>query len=140
MQLVTNLDDANDIRASVEFLIKCLAPEASLTESFVDDVWSRVGQSVRGMLKTAAKAAEKAEWITIDKLAGDLGREYKSVRSSLNGPLARAIKSAKQALPGAPDLLEWRFNGTVHEFRISPEIRAALAKHEHTFDEIPPAE
>ena len=42
--------------------------------------------------------------LTIETLANDLDRPARSVRSSLNGPLARAIKSAKQGVPGAPEL------------------------------------
>lgn len=138
MQLVTNLDNADDIRASIAFLNRQLAPVATLNESFVDDVWSRVGSSLRKML---TQAATYANWTTIDTLASDLGRPYRSVRSSLNGPLARAIKSAKQAVPGAPNLIEWqqqRADG-IWEFRLTPEMRAELAKHK-PFDAIPPAE
>jgi hypothetical protein len=54
MQLVTNLDNADDIRASIAFLNRQLAPVATLNESFVDNVWSRVGSSLREMLTQAA--------------------------------------------------------------------------------------
>jgi hypothetical protein len=138
MQLVTNLDNADDIRASIAFLNRQLAPVATLIESFVDNAWSRIGSSLREMV---TQAATYDDWTTIDTLASDLGRPYRSVRSSLNGPLARALKSAEQEVPGAPSLIEWRQQRAdkIWEFRLTPEMRAEIAKHK-PFDAIPPAE
>jgi hypothetical protein len=138
MQLVTNLDNADDIRASIAFLNRQLAPVGTLNESFVDNVWSRIGSSLREMV---TQAATYADWTTIETLATDLGRPYRSVRSSLNGPLARALKSAQQAVPGAPNLIEWQQQRAdkIWEFRLTPEMRTEVAKHK-PFDTIPPAE
>jgi hypothetical protein len=55
-----------------------------------------------------------------EALAARLNSSAGSVKSSLNGPLARAIKSAKQAVPSAPDLFVWRHNGTVYEMDLTP--------------------
>ena len=55
-----------------------------------------------------SQAATYADWTTIDTLAIDLGRPCRRVQSSLNGPLARAIKSARPAVPGAQNLIEWQ--------------------------------
>jgi hypothetical protein len=43
---------------------------------------------------------------------------------------ARAIKSAKQAVPGAPNLIEWRQERAdgIWEFQLTPEVKAALAR------------
>src|SRR5262245_20987083 len=113
MQLLTNLTDPDDIRASMALLTRLLASPASsnenlsqnFAENLVDNVWHRIGNTVRRVLR---QQATYADWTTIETLAGDLERPYRSVRSSLNGPLARAHKSAKQAVPGAPSLIEWR--------------------------------
>src|SRR4051812_12131464 len=118
MQLVTNLDNPDDIRASIAFLNKQLAPIATVNESFVDNVWSRIGMSLREIL---LQAITYTDWTTIETLATDLGRPYRSVRSSLNGPLNRATKSAAQTVSGAPNLIEWRQQRAdgIWEFRLT---------------------
>ena len=136
MQLVTNLDNANDIRASVEFLTKHLAPTAAAGETALEDLRSRIGNSLSHIVQTTTKYGD---WADIDTLARDLGRDYRSVRASLNGPLARAFSSVKKVHPGAPDLFEWRKKGTHFEFRLTPEMRAAIKARPLEFDTMPEA-
>ena len=139
MQLVTNLDNANDIRASVEFLTKHLAPTAGAGETALEDLRSRIGHSLSHVVQTTTKYGD---WADIDTLARDLGRNPSSVRASLNGPLARALSSVKKVHPGAPDLYEWRKSkkGTHFEFRLTSEMRAAIKARPLVFDTMPEAE
>lgn len=141
MQLVTNLDNADDVRASIEFLTKHLAPTtptASAAAVALEDLRSRIGQSLCHMVQ---KTMDYSDWTDLQTLARDLGRDYHSVRASFNSPLARALRSVKKAHPAAPDLFEWRRrDDRSFEFRLTPEMRAAIAARPLEFDKLPPAE
>jgi hypothetical protein len=144
MQITIDLDNPADVRAAIEILPRYLpaapgAPGRSPEERLLDNLWPRLGRALREMVKEVQQADAT---LTIEALAVRLGRPTASVKSSLNGPLARAIKSAKQAVPGAPDLLVWRHNGTVYEMDLTPAMRSAIAARrvENDFEEIPPVE
>jgi hypothetical protein len=48
----------------------------------------------------------------------------------LNGPLAKAIKGAREAIPGAPGLFVWKKNANgIWEFGMSQAIKDALARY-----------
>ena len=114
-----------------------LTPTASAGEAALEDLRSRIGHSLCRVVQTTTKYGD---WADIDTLARDLERDYRSVRASLNGPLARALSSVKKAHPGAPDLFEWRKKGTHFEFRLTPEMRAAIKARPLEFDTLPEAE
>ncbi|MBY0497323.1 MAG: hypothetical protein K2Y23_24210 [Cyanobacteria bacterium] len=144
MQLVTNLDNADDIRASIAFLTKHIAPTASTVpfasaaEEALEDLRSRIGHSLCHMVQ---KTMDYSDWTDLQTLARDLGREYHSVRASFNSPLARALRSVKKTHPGAPDLFEWRRkDDKSFEFRLTPEMRAAIEARPLEFDTIPKPE
>ena len=141
MQLVTNLDNTDDVRASIEFLTKYLvptAPTASVAAEALEDLRSRIGHSLCQMVQ---KTMDYSDWTDLQTLARDLGRDYHSVRASFNSPLARALRSVKKAYPGAPDLFEWRRKADKSfEFRLTPAMRAAIAARPLEFDEIPQPE
>lgn len=82
-----------------------------------------------------------SDWTDLRTLARDLGRKYHSVRASMNGPLARALRSVKKAYPGAADLFEWRRkDDRSFEFRLTPKMRAAIKARPLEFDKIPQVE
>jgi hypothetical protein len=150
MQLVTNLNDQDDCRAALAFLSAHLAssvrdpvpltPFAELdaegaaphqrTQAFVDNVWARIRTG--GLRAILTKMRTYTEWNSIGQLASDLGQSPNSVRAALNGALVRAVASAKKDVPGAPELITWQVPSPtepVFKFKLSPEIKAALAKH-----------
>jgi hypothetical protein len=134
MQLVTNLDNADDVRKSIAFLTKHLAPTPSVAEDALEDLRSRIGNSLRQLVQ---KAMDYDDWTDIATMAADLGRDYHSVRASLNGPLARALRSVKTSFPSAPDLFEWRQKGDrSYQFKLTPEMRAGLAARPLEFHEV----
>lgn len=143
MQITIDLNNPADIRAGIEILGKYLPADSvstgPLEERLVNNLWPRLGLNMRKLVK---QVQQHPGQLTIETLAQDLGRPARSVRSSLNGPLARAIKSAKQAVPGAPELFDWRHNGTVFELGLTSEMRAALALKsvDSDFDTIPQAD
>ena len=141
MQITIDLNNPADIRAGIEILPKLPVDSAStgpLEERLLNNLWPRLGRNMRKLVK---QVEQHPGPLTIETLANDLDRPARSVRSSLNGPLARAIKSAKQAVPGAPELFDWRHNGTVYELDLTAEMRAALAsKSVDDFITIPQAE
>jgi hypothetical protein len=147
MLMTIDLNNPADIRIALEILPKYLPPDQAsdsssdspIEERFVSDLWPRLGRTTRTLVK---RVQERPGMMTIEALANDLGRPARSVRSTLNGPLARAIKSAKHAVPGAPDLFVWRHNGAVYELGLTSEMRAALAANsiDSDFDQIPKAE
>lgn len=124
MFLQVNLDDPTDIRAAIEELKRRLAPSVDVNERFVDDVLSRIGKR---MTRLVWVVAHTPGWLTIHSLAEVLNRPWQSVKSSLNGPLSTAIKSARTAIPGAPNhLFEWKKPGEVYEFRVRQELLELL--------------
>jgi hypothetical protein len=150
MQLVTNLNDRDDCRAALAFLTAHVAatfgdpvpltPLAEVdgdgaaphekTQAFVDNVWARIRTG--GLRAILTKMRTYAEWNSIGQLASDVGLPPNSVRAALNGPLARAVASAKKDVPGAPELITWQLPSPtepVFRFKLSPQIKAALAKH-----------
>ena len=144
MQITIDLRNPADVRDAIEILNKYLpagdpSDAASIEERFLSNLWRRLGRSLRELVKNAQQHSGP---LTIEALAGRLNRPAGSVKSSLNGPLARAIKSAKEAVPGAPDLFVWRHNGRVYEMDMTPEVRAALDSRrvDTDFDAIPPAD
>lgn len=138
MQLITDLDNPDDVRRSIAFLTKHMAPSASAAEDALEDLRSRIGNSLRQMVQ---KTVDYEDWTDIATMAADLGRDYHSVRASLNGPLARALRSVKTAFPSAPDLFDWRQRADKSfEFKLTPEMRAALAARPFEFEAIPKAE
>lgn len=143
MQITIDLNNPADIRAAIEILPKYLPADSvstgPLEERLVNNLWPRLGRNMRKLVK---QVQQHPGPLTIETLAKDLDRPARSVRSSLNGPLARAIKSAKQAVPGAPELFDWRHNGTVYELDLTPEMRAALDSKsmDSDFDTIAPPE
>lgn len=138
MQLVTNLDNADDVRSSIAFLSKHLAPTASATEEALEDLRSRIGHSLSHMVQ---KTMDYSDWTDLQTFARDLRREYHSVRASFNGPLARALRSVKKTYPGAPDLFEWRRkDDKSFEFRLTPEMRAAIEARPLEFKTLPQPE
>ena len=141
MQLVTDLDNADDVRASIAFLTKHIAPTASTASAAaeaLEDLRSRIGHSLSHMVQ---KTMDYSDWTDLQTLSRDLGRDYHSVRASFNSPLARALRSVKKAFPGAPDLFEWRRkDDKSFEFRLTPEMRAAIAARPLEFDTIPQPE
>ena len=143
MQLVTNLDNADDIRAAIAFLTKHLAPAtptvptdlaASAAAEALEDLRSRIGHSLCHMVQ---KTMGYSDWTDLKTFARDLGRDYHSVLASFNSPLARALRSVKKTYPGAPDLFEWRRkDDRSFEFRLTPEMRVAIAARPLEFDTI----
>lgn len=106
-------------------LRKLAADTPERAEQMVDNLWSRIGRTLRTLVKTM----EQRDAFSLQELAADMGKEYRSVRSSFNGPLAKAVKTSIKAVPGAPESL-WTFvwQGTHYEMKLLPNIRAALAK------------
>ncbi len=143
MQITIDLNNPADVRAGIEILPKYLPADSvsngPIEERLVNNLWPRLGRNMRKVVK---QVQQHPGMLTIETLAKDLDRPARSVRSSLNGPLARAIKNAKQAVPGAPELFDWRHNGTVYELGLTPEMRAALASKsvDSDFDTIPQAD
>ena len=139
MQITINLNDLADVRAGLEMLPKYLPADLStgpFEVRLVNNLWPRLGRNMRKLVK---QVHQHPGPLTIETLAKGLDRPARSVRSSLNGPLARAIKSARQAVPGAPELFDWRHNGAVYELDLTPEMRAALDSKSvnSDFDAIP---
>ena len=143
MQITIDLNNPSDIRAAMEILPTYLPIDSvsddPIEKRLVDNLWPRLGRNMRKLVKQVQQHPGR---LTIDTLAKDLDRPARSIRSSLNGPLARAIKNAKQAVPGAPELFDWRHNGAVYELGLTPEMRAALASKsvDSDFDTIPQAD
>ncbi len=126
MNIVIDLDNPADVRTGLEILRKYLPSAAvdtdtPLPQRLVDNVWLRLGPSNRRLLKGIEDFYPNR--CTIEMLAGKLNRPARSVRSSMNGALARAIKNAKDTVPGAPDLLSWHHNGSVYEVGYSRKSR-----------------
>jgi hypothetical protein len=145
MLMLIDLANPADVRAALELLPKYDAAaaqdsEGPVEERFVQNLWTRIGYNLQRLVKEVVN--QHPAWITIDTLAKALNREAKSVKASLNGPLARAIKSAREAIPGAPELFEWRHNGTVFELGLTPAMHAALLPRQvgSDFETIPEAE
>jgi hypothetical protein len=87
------------------------------------------------------KTMDYSDWTDLKTLARDLGRDYHSVRASFNSPLARALRSVKKTHPGAPDLFEWwRKDDKSFEFRLTPEMRAAIEARPLEFKTLPQPE
>jgi hypothetical protein len=141
MQITIDLDNPADVRAAIEILPRYLPSDpsrggGSIEERFLNDLWLRLGKALRRLVK---EVQQHHAPLTIEALASRLGRPAASVKASLNGPLARAIKSAKQAVPGAPELFVWTHNGAVYEMDLTDSMRAALAARsvENDFEAIP---
>jgi hypothetical protein len=143
MNLNIDLNNHTDVLAGHAFLMEYLAkhsqagtisappvpptPDDIAAQAFIDALWPRLGQSMRRLVKKVAELTTQQPMITIHDLATGLGRPEKSVRASMNGPLAIAIKNVKlTVVPGAPDLFVWQHNGSVYELGITVDIRAAL--------------
>src|SRR3954470_19526556 len=142
MTLSVNLADPLDVQVAVAILSQLLAnkseeattvapvpasPAAFLAQRFVDALWPHLGRSMRRLVKEAANLTNQKAMITIAELAAALGRPEKSVRASINGPLAIAIKNVRVTMVNAPrHLFIWQHNGAVYELGIPDEIRAAL--------------
>jgi hypothetical protein len=128
MLLMVNLNDPADIRAAIEELQRRLVPAGDVADLFVEDVWERLGGQMQALV--AAVLAAEDQWLTIGDLATTLQRPWSSVKGSLNGPLATAVKSAKATLPGAPvHLFEWHKRTDGHwEFRILQSLRPILQR------------
>ncbi len=132
MFILVDVTNPADVRAALTTLPKFLPQESNTGESieqqFADHIWSHIGMSMQGLL-TKVWEYEGLDY-TQEKLATDLGRPHKSVRSSMNGPLAKAINGAKEAIPGAPDLFIWKKNANgIWEFGMSQAIKDALARY-----------
>ena len=132
MFILVDVANPADVRAALTTLPKFLPLESStgdsLEQQFVDHVWSHVGVSMKELL-TKVWEYEGLDY-TQEKLATDLGRPTKSVRSSMNGPLAKAIKGATEAIPGAPGLFVWKKNANgIWEFGMSQAIKNAMARY-----------
>lgn len=89
--------DPNDVRAGLEILPKCLpadpVSDGAIEARFVNNLSLRLGRAMRELLKEVQRHPGK---LRIEMLAYRLGRPPRSVRSSLNGPLAtRAEPSAE---------------------------------------------
>jgi len=142
MTLTIDLADPLDIQAGYAIILQHLpqqsqgvtsptplptpSPAGLAAQRFIDALWPHLGQSMRRLVKEAAKQTSQQPMITIATLAAALGRPEKSVRASMNGPLAIAIKNVKLTMASAPDLFVWQHNGTVFELGMTVEIRAAL--------------
>jgi hypothetical protein len=132
MFILVDVTNPADVRAALTTLPRFLPQESntggSLEQQFVDHVWSNIGLSMQALL-TKVWEYEGLDY-TQEKLATDLGRPQKSVRSSMNGPLAKAINGAKEAIPGAPGLFVWKKNADgIWEFGMSQAIKDALARY-----------
>ena len=132
MFILVDVTNPADVRAALTTLPKFLPQESnaggSIEQQFVDHVWSHIGLSMQA-LHTKVWQYEGLDY-TQEKLATDLGRPQKSVRSSMNGPLAKAINGAKEAVPGAPDFFIWKKNANgIWEFGMSQVIKDALARY-----------
>jgi hypothetical protein len=146
MKIIVDLDDQADVAAGHAILAKRLSqPSRAVTsqppsqppspppsaaalaaQHFIDALWPHLGQSMRRLIKAVELLTQQKPMITIEELAVALQRDSKSVRASMNGPLAIAIKNVKVTLTGAPDLFIWQHNGKVYELGISVEIRNAV--------------
>lgn len=145
MLITVDLNDPADVRTALELLPKYdLAAgsnsDGSIEERFVQNLWPRLSYRLQRLVKEVENYHPGR--LTIETLAKALGRETPSVKASLNGPLARAIKSARQAVPGAPELFDWQHNGTVFELGLTPAMHAALLPKQvgSDFETIPQAE
>jgi hypothetical protein len=132
MFILVDVTNPADVRAALTTLPKFLPHESnsgeSIEQQFVDHVWSHIGLSMQALLTKVWEY--KGVDYTQEKLATDLGRPTKSVRSSMNGPLAKAIKGALEAIPGAPGLFVWKKNANgIWEFGMSQAIKDALARY-----------
>jgi hypothetical protein len=142
MKITVDLADQLDVQAALAILAQYASqgvtsmvlpaptapPSAAAVaaQNFVDALWPHLGQSMRRLVKKAAELTTQQPMITIGTLAGALNRDEKSVRASMNGPLAIAMKGVKQTMATAPDLFNWQHNGVVYELGMSEEIRNAV--------------
>jgi len=98
-----------------------------IAEQCMTALWPRLSKPVRTILKNSEKFDGE---FNLRQLAETVGRPYSSVKATVNGPLARAIKSVRKELPNSPDHpWSWRRCDDGHfELRLKPEIRSILAK------------
>ena len=126
MYLMVNLDDPADLRRGQEEIHRRLQPSGDVTAQYVKDVWTRIGLRMRQLVEPVLASGD--EYLTVHGLAKVLDRPWPSVKSSLNGPLATACKSAHTAISGSPThLFDWnkRSDG-LWEFRIIDPVRTIL--------------
>jgi len=129
--MLVDLTNPVDVRAAIAALPRFLPPDSvesvsqvSPDQQFVNQLWPRIGRNLRLVVKQARTYPGLDN--SIAKLATDLNGSVTSVKAAMNGGLSKAIKTAKNAVPGAQGLFVWRHNGTVWEFGMSEEVKAAI--------------
>jgi DNA-directed RNA polymerase specialized sigma24 family protein len=94
----------------------------------VDEVWARVGDNARRFLAVAAQAYGDGDEFTMDEIARHLDRSAKTVRS-WHRNLGRTLSKVDETMP-EPELMPKRWNGTQNVYRLTPEVRQAILKHD----------